>query len=128
MYLYIADSGRKDIRETYNFICTNYVNGDDIILVGFSRGAFTARSLADLIGSIGLLRVEGMANFYAIFEDYENMAEEDRSSEDFLDDSAKYLTGYNGEKGKVKILWENKRKGEYREWLKKVSIWHRPTT
>lgn len=116
-----ADSNVKDIRETYNFICANYVDGDDIILVGFSRGAFTARSIADLIGSIGLLNVDGMAHFYAIFEDYENMAEEKRSREDFLDDSAKYLTSYNGEKGKAKILWENKRKAEYREWLKEVS-------
>lgn len=58
-----------------------------------------------------------MAYFYSIFEDYENMANEHRSGHDFLDDSATYLTPYNGEKGKAKILWENKRKDEYRNWL-----------
>lgn len=115
----------KDIREAYNFICANYVDGDDIILIGFSRGAFTARSIADLIGSIGLLNVDGMANFFSIFGDYENMGDEDRDRHDFLDNSANYLTSYNGEKGKAKIIWENRRKDEYREWLKQVSGRHR---
>ena len=47
--------GDKDIREIYNYICNNYVDGDEIILTGFSRGAFTARSVADMISSVGLL-------------------------------------------------------------------------
>lgn len=116
-----ADNVDKNIREAYNFICTNYVDTDDIILIGFSRGAFTARSIADLIGSIGLLNTRGMVEFYPIFKDYENMADENRSREDFLDDSYDFLTPYNGEKGKAKILWENRRKEEYKHWLKTVS-------
>lgn len=117
----LTDRRAKDIREAYNFICVNYVDDDDIVLIGFSRGAFTARSIADLVSSIGLLNVEGMAYFYSIFEDYENIGDEHRSSQDFLDDSASILTPYNGEKGKAKILWENKRKDEYRDWLRAVS-------
>lgn len=27
----------QNIRAAYSFICSNYVDGDDIILVGFSR-------------------------------------------------------------------------------------------
>lgn len=91
------------------------------MLVGFSRGAFTARSVADLIASIGLLNTEGMVHFYSIFSDYENMADEYRRSDAFLDDSYSYLTKYDGEKGKAKISWENHRKDEYRAWLIKVS-------
>ncbi|KAK4190350.1 hypothetical protein QBC35DRAFT_461086 [Podospora australis] len=34
----------EDIRSAYSFICANYADGDEIILLGFSRGAFTARS------------------------------------------------------------------------------------
>lgn len=116
-----TDYWDKDIREGYNFICTNYVDGDDIVLIGFSRGAFTARSIADLIGSIGLLDAEGFKYFYPIFEDYENMADEDRDEHEFLDDSYKYLEKYNGQKGKEKILWENRRKEAYKKWLKSVS-------
>lgn len=119
--MHLTDVGGKDIREGYNFICANYVDGDDIILIGFSRGAFTARSIADLIGSIGLLNTEGLDFFYPIFEDYENMADEDRRRDEFLDDSYDCLTKYNGEKGKQKILWENRRKEEYKQWLKNVS-------
>jgi hypothetical protein len=42
------------------------------VLTGFSRGAFTARSVAGFISSIGLLTHEGMDMFYAIFTDSKN--------------------------------------------------------
>ncbi len=63
----------ENIREAYAFIVQNYVEGDEIILLGFSRGAFTARSIAGLIDTVGLLTRSGMAHFYRIFKDYENM-------------------------------------------------------
>lgn len=39
----------------YTFISRNYDPGDNIVIVGFSRGAYTARALAGLIASEGLL-------------------------------------------------------------------------
>jgi uncharacterized protein (DUF2235 family) len=39
----------------YTFISRNYSTGADIVIVGFSRGAYTARALAGLIASQGLL-------------------------------------------------------------------------
>lgn len=39
----------------YTFISRNYDPGDGIVVVGFSRGAYTARALAGLIVSQGLL-------------------------------------------------------------------------
>ena len=39
----------------YTFISRNYAPGDFIVLIGFSRGAYTARALAGLIASEGLL-------------------------------------------------------------------------
>ncbi|KAI9721763.1 MAG: hypothetical protein M1812_002098 [Candelaria pacifica] len=62
----------ENIREAYSFIANNYAAGDEIFLLGFSRGAFTARSIAGLIGTIGLLTKKGLVDFYAIFKDYEN--------------------------------------------------------
>ncbi len=62
----------ENIREAYSFIAHNYAPGDEIFLLGFSRGAFTARSIAGLIGTIGLLTKIGLVDFYAIFKDYEN--------------------------------------------------------
>ncbi|KAI9836972.1 MAG: hypothetical protein M1838_004908 [Thelocarpon superellum] len=62
----------EHIREAYGFLANNYADGDQIFLVGFSRGAFTARSIAGFIGCIGLLTKIGLDSFYEIFKDYEN--------------------------------------------------------
>lgn len=62
----------ENIREAYTFLANNYAAGDEIFLLGFSRGAFTARSIAGLISTIGLLTKKGLVDFYAIFKDYEN--------------------------------------------------------
>ena len=39
----------------YTFISRNYQPGDEVTIVGFSRGAYTARALAGLIASQGVL-------------------------------------------------------------------------
>lgn len=59
------------MREAYGFLCSNYEEGDEIILIGFSRGAFTARSIGALIHDVGLLNYKGMEDFYNIFKDWE---------------------------------------------------------
>ena len=53
-----AVSGRgiqKNIRDCYRFIMHNYEDGDEVYLFGFSRGAYTVRSLAGMIRNVGLL-------------------------------------------------------------------------
>ncbi|OCL12985.1 hypothetical protein AOQ84DRAFT_352232 [Glonium stellatum] len=64
----------EHIREAYQFIAANYnpAAHDEIYLIGFSRGAFTARSIASFINDIGLLTPTGMMHFYTIFTDWEN--------------------------------------------------------
>jgi len=44
-----------NIIQGYRFLVNNYEPGDEIYLFGFSRGAFTVRSLGGLISKIGLL-------------------------------------------------------------------------
>ena len=52
----LAGSGlARNILEGYKFLVDNYEDGDQIYLFGFSRGAYTARSLAGLIRNIGIL-------------------------------------------------------------------------
>ena len=46
----------RNIKEAYAFLIRCYEPGDDIFLFGFSRGAYTARSLAGLIRNSGLLK------------------------------------------------------------------------
>lgn len=61
---------KENIQEAYSFIATNYVDGDEIYLIGFSRGAFTVRSVGGMIGDFGLLTKAGLPFFAEIFEDY----------------------------------------------------------
>lgn len=44
-----------NMRNCYNFLANNYVPGDDIYLFGFSRGAYTVRSLAGMLQAVGIL-------------------------------------------------------------------------
>ena len=46
----------ENVREAYDFLVEHYQDGDEIYIFGFSRGAFTARSLVGLIAKCGLLR------------------------------------------------------------------------
>jgi len=44
------------IAQAYQFLCLNYAPGDRIFIFGFSRGAYTARSLAGLLRKCWILR------------------------------------------------------------------------
>ena len=57
----------------YTYLSREYTTGDSIHIVGFSRGAYTARALAGMISSVGLL---------------------DSSRYDTRDKSAAYLRGF----------------------------------
>ena len=45
---------------SYRFLAQNYEPGDEIFIVGFSRGAYTARSVAGMVGRVGLLTKESL--------------------------------------------------------------------
>ena len=52
----VARAGVIDrIVRGYTFISRNYAPGDEIHIVGFSRGAYTARALGGMIAKVGLL-------------------------------------------------------------------------
>ena len=44
-----------NVREAYNWLVDHYNDGDEIYIFGFSRGAYTARSLVSLIATCGLV-------------------------------------------------------------------------
>jgi uncharacterized protein (DUF2235 family) len=71
---------KENVREAYTYLSVNWHPGDEIFLVGFSRGAFTARSIGGMIGDFGLLTRKGLPHFNEIFEDYENRHREDYAS------------------------------------------------
>ena len=51
-----GDGIERNIRELYRSIVYNYVPGDDLFFFGFSRGAFTVRTLAGFMYAVGLLQ------------------------------------------------------------------------
>ena len=57
----LAAAGLSDaLLAGYRFLVDTYLPGDRISLFGFSRGAYTARSLAGMIGGVGLVDRTGL--------------------------------------------------------------------
>lgn len=60
-----------NIRAIYRHLLYNYVDGDEIYLFGFSRGAFTVRSLAGFMRKVGLLEKDDDYYVPEIYDCYE---------------------------------------------------------
>jgi uncharacterized protein (DUF2235 family) len=60
----------KNIMDCYRFLVHNYHAGDAIYLFGFSRGAYTARSLGGFIRNCGVLKRDCAARIPEAFELY----------------------------------------------------------
>src|SRR5262245_52407990 len=63
-----------NIYDSYRFLVGNYEPGDELFLFGFSRGAFTARSLAGMIRKCGILRREFVRQYKKAVELYQGDA------------------------------------------------------
>lgn len=50
----------KNIKSAYRWVCEHYQPGDQIYLFGFSRGAFTARSLGGFLNKCGTLNFNNL--------------------------------------------------------------------
>jgi uncharacterized protein (DUF2235 family) len=58
------------IKDCYGFVVADYVPGDEIYLIGFSRGAYAARALAGLIGASGIQRQSDADTFEVAWQHY----------------------------------------------------------
>lgn len=50
---------RTNVRDLYEFLARNYEDGDQVYLMGFSRGAATIRAFAGFIATCGLVKGKG---------------------------------------------------------------------
>ncbi|KAL8276910.1 hypothetical protein RQP46_010738 [Phenoliferia psychrophenolica] len=66
----------KHIRQGYSFLMQNYQAGDKISLFGFSRGAYTARSLAGMLHKVGLLPCDNDQQVAFAYEMYKRNDDE----------------------------------------------------
>ncbi len=69
----------RNIMEAYRFLVNNYHKGDEIFMFGFSRGAYTVRSLTGLISLIGLLPKNNDYWFPEGFDLYREKSDGDES-------------------------------------------------
>ncbi|KAI0536341.1 hypothetical protein GGR58DRAFT_475717 [Xylaria digitata] len=80
IYSGITGAGlEEDILNAYCFLCNNYnftAQNDEIILIGFSRGAFTVRCLADFISQVGLLQRKTLPFLSVLFNRWMDAKEE----------------------------------------------------
>ena len=60
----------RNLRDGYGWLADNFEDGDHIYLFGFSRGAYTARTVAGMIARCGLLRADATMTVDEIFDRY----------------------------------------------------------
>lgn len=65
-----------NIRKAYEWLVENYNDDDEVFIFGFSRGAYTARSLAGLIANFGILRPGSPIGVGQLFSRYKRTDEE----------------------------------------------------
>jgi len=65
----------ENIKNAYAFIVSNYEEGDEIYLFGFSRGAYTARSIAGLIHNLGVLYRYNLPRVAIAYKYYKDKSE-----------------------------------------------------
>jgi uncharacterized protein (DUF2235 family) len=55
-----------NIMQGYDFLAKNYETGDEVYVLGFSRGAYTARSLAGMVRNCGLIKSDFLGTSTAV--------------------------------------------------------------
>lgn len=65
----------KNIKDAYRYIVQNYEPGAEIFLFGFSRGAYTIRSLCGLINNCGILKRPDAALIEQAFANYKKVSD-----------------------------------------------------
>ena len=60
----------ENVCEAYNFLVTNYNEGDEVFFFGFSRGAYTVRAAAGLVCNVGICKPTGMPQFWEMYAMY----------------------------------------------------------
>jgi uncharacterized protein (DUF2235 family) len=77
-----GDGINKNIMDGYRFLVQNYDPGDEIYLIGFSRGAYTVRSLWGLIYTVGILKrrhANRIENSFKLYKSRDNHPEDAES-------------------------------------------------
>ena len=69
-----------NVLDAYQFLIDNYDDGDELWFFGFSRGAYTARSVAGLVRNCGVLRQQNLDRMHEAYALYRSRAESPRGT------------------------------------------------
>jgi uncharacterized protein (DUF2235 family) len=107
----------ENVRLGYRWLMEHCNPGDDIFIFGFSRGAFTARSLAGIIARCGLLKPDAPLSFIQLYKRYQKGNSV----------RALYQLKYDQAQGKNDFSFEEKMLLKYthyhRDLVKMVGVW-----
>lgn len=93
----------KNVMDGYRFLVHNYEPGDEIFLFGFSRGAYTARSLCGMINNCSILQ---------------------KAHANQVENAFKlYKTKKHSANGKHSMAWKKAHSVEQRTPIKFVGVW-----
>lgn len=106
-----------NVRNGYRWLMEHYNPGDEIYIFGFSRGAFTARSLGGVIARCGLLQPNAPMSYRQLYERYQK------------GDTVRpiYKLHYLRKQGQTDFDFEEKLLLDYsyyqRNFIKMVAVW-----
>lgn len=92
------------VEQAYRFLCLNWEPDDEIYLFGFSRGAYTVRSLAGLLYNCDLLLRENIDEIPAAIELYRDARRHPRGETSACFRKAKSWEGITGQRVLVTAL------------------------
>jgi uncharacterized protein (DUF2235 family) len=90
----------------YDFISNNYELGDELFFFGFSRGAYTVRSVANLVAEAGILSAVNMNSFADMWSAYRNRTVEQPFQNSSWYQSKQKMLDLEGVKVKVVGVWD----------------------
>jgi uncharacterized protein (DUF2235 family) len=85
------------ITSAYEWLMEHYAPGDDIFIFGFSRGAYTARSLSGFVSKCGLLQSGAPLGVNQLFMRYRHPKQ--RTIRELIDAQQQGQTGFSHEEG-----------------------------
>ncbi len=68
--LALGSGAFDNITQAYEFLTSTHRQGDRIFVFGFSRGAFTARSVAGMVNMFGLVHAPGLPLIHSLVRNY----------------------------------------------------------
>lgn len=90
----------------YDFISNNYEPGDQLFFFGFSRGAFTVRSVSNLVAEAGILSAVNMNRFAEMWDAYRNRTVDQPFQKSTWYEKHKETLGLGGVEVKAVGVWD----------------------